>query len=284
MEPAESKLIMITGCNKGVGFGILENLAKSKPGYKFLMAVRSVPKGMEALAELKKDLHNFGDIAMVKELDISKSHSIDSFVNWVQASGTKIDCLINNAGVASWSLKFDPKVINEILRTNVYGTIELTEKMLPLMPDNSKIVNISTELGLFASLHDEEMQKRLQNQTLTKEDIYTIAQEYHDKFEAHTPAITQYPFPKSADPVHSFSKMLINAYTRVLASRPDVQKKGIQVYACSPGWVKTDIGGPMAELTVQEGAICPTNVVNLPWKLDESIQGKFFSNSTVIPF
>ena len=284
MEKAEeSKFIMITGCNKGVGFGILENLAKCNPNYRFLAAVRSIMRGEQALNELKSFVPNIFERVSLKELDISKSKSIDEFVSWIKDHGIRIDCLVNNAAIAFQTSKVEPKVTEETFQTNVYGTINLTEKLLPYISDNGKIVNITTEDAMFGTLKNPEFQKRLESKSLSKDDILNAAKDYHDNVAAKFHGFTEYPFPKESYPVYSFSKFLVSLYTRVLANYPDMKKRGIQVYACSPGWTKTDIGGPMAERSIQEGSTCPCNVINLPWKFNESLQGKLFVNSEPCP-
>ncbi len=278
----ESKLIMITGCNKGVGFGILENLAMNNPNYRFLAAVRSLQRGEQALNDLKKSVPNIHERVSLKELDISKSKSIDEFVNWIKDHGVKIDCLVNNAAIAFQTSKVEPKIVDETFQTNLFGTIGLTEKLLPFISDNGKIINITTDVATFGTLKSPEYQKRLQSESLNKEELFNIAKDYHDKVAAHHPILTDHPFPKESYPVYYFSKLLLSVYTRILCNYEDIKKRGIQVYSCSPGWTKTDIGGPMADKTIQEGSTCPCNVINLPWKFNESLQGKLFVNSEPI--
>jgi NAD(P)-dependent dehydrogenase (short-subunit alcohol dehydrogenase family) len=51
---------------------------------------------------------------------------------------------------------------------------------------------------------------------------------------------------------YSVSKAALNMLTRALAA--EFRSKGIVVAAISPGWVKTEMGGPNAPLTPQESA------------------------------
>ena len=67
-----------------------------------------------------------------------------------------------------------------------------------------------------------------------------------------------------------------NAYRRTLGKREDIIKKGIQVYSCAPGWVRTDMGGPEAPLSIEEAAVGPSMLVYLPWKINPEFQGKIF--------
>ncbi len=272
---------MVTGCNKGLGLGILERLAHNKPAYKFIMAVRSMGRGGSALEELKKSIPDIADRTRIYEIDISRSESIDTFIKWLQDSELKVDCLVNNAAIAIQTTKVEDKIVRETFQTNFYGTVELTEKMLPMLSENAKIVNITSDLAMFGTLHDPELQKRMEDPALTKEGLFQIAKEYHEMVKTKKPGLTEHPFPTSMFPVYCFSKLLISVYTRLLAKDSQVKNKGIQVYSCAPGQVKTNIGGPAAELSVQQGVICPSNVIMMPWKVSESTQGKFFSSSEV---
>jgi NAD(P)-dependent dehydrogenase (short-subunit alcohol dehydrogenase family) len=57
---------------------------------------------------------------------------------------------------------------------------------------------------------------------------------------------------ESTYPAYSISKTAVNAVTRQFAAA--LRDKGITVNSVCPGWVKTDMGGPNAPRTVQQGA------------------------------
>jgi len=72
-------------------------------------------------------------------------------------------------------------------------------------------------------------------------------------------------------PAYSMSKAALNAFTRLLAH--EYQGDGVLVNAVDPGWVRTDMGGPSAPRSPQEGA---DGIVWLATLRDDGPTGGFF--------
>jgi NAD(P)-dependent dehydrogenase (short-subunit alcohol dehydrogenase family) len=80
-------------------------------------------------------------------------------------------------------------------------------------------------------------------------------------------------------PAYSVSKAALNAITRVLAA--ELREEGILVNAVSPGWVATDMGGPGAPRSLEQGAESVLWAVRIP---DEGPTGGFFSDGEPVPW
>ena len=80
-------------------------------------------------------------------------------------------------------------------------------------------------------------------------------------------------------PAYNVSKAALNAITRVLAA--DLRGTGILVNAVCPGWVRTDMGGPGAPRSPEQGAASVLWAVDLP---DDGPTGGFFRDGRALPW
>ena len=153
------KLLLITGANKGLGYGIVSSLISNhkRLNYHIILACRDHERGQKAINTLLTSNPNFppGQINLA-QLDISKTSSIENFQNWFHKSYTnqKIDILFNNAGI---SLEFDPNFpefnksySEQTFQTNFVGTVDFTKTMLPFINNLGKILFMGSSTGIIA--------------------------------------------------------------------------------------------------------------------------------------
>ncbi len=78
---------------------------------------------------------------------------------------------------------------------------------------------------------------------------------------------------------YRISKAALNAATRKLAQA--LQPRGISVIAASPGWVRTDMGGEDAALSLEQGA---QNIVRVITDVPAATTNQFLGDSGEIPW
>jgi NAD(P)-dependent dehydrogenase (short-subunit alcohol dehydrogenase family) len=162
----------------------------------------------------------------VQPLDVTDHASIDALAATITAP---IDILLNNAAAqGSHPQKFghtDYVAWDSAFRTNVTGVMKMCEAFAPHVERGTKklIVNVSSRTSSIANK--------------TKADPCNTKGELH-----------QYRSTKSA----------LNMVSRCMAW--ELQPRGIAVVMLGPGWVRTDLGGPKARLSVEESisACVPT--------------------------
>jgi NAD(P)-dependent dehydrogenase (short-subunit alcohol dehydrogenase family) len=138
-----SQIILITGCSSGIGFDAV--FALLKRGHRVIASCRK-PEDREKLLAL-------GAEAIL--LDVTDSHSIQSaFSQLLSMTGGRLDVLINNAGYGQAGALED--ISRDVLRrqfeTNVFGLLELSNLVIPIMrkQGHGRIINISSILGIIS--------------------------------------------------------------------------------------------------------------------------------------
>lgn len=132
------KNIIITGCSRGIGLATISLLAKNKD-YNII--------GTSTSGKHTLKTSNF----QIFKLDLSQETSINDFVK--QLEGVKIDSLINNAGVLleDWNVSaINLEQLKQTFDVNLFGTIRLTENLLPNFKRHAHIINVTSEWGAFS--------------------------------------------------------------------------------------------------------------------------------------
>ena len=141
------KVILITGCSSGIGLHCARELHK-RAGWRVFASAR---RG-EDVARLREE----GLTAL--QLDLNSSESIQSAVReFLQQSGGRVDALFNNGAYGQLGAAEDlPRdVLRAQFETNVFGTQELTNLLLPVMrrQGSGRIIQNSSVLGFVSLRH-----------------------------------------------------------------------------------------------------------------------------------
>jgi 3-hydroxy acid dehydrogenase/malonic semialdehyde reductase len=138
------KWVLITGASSG--FGAAAACSFAAEGAKLLIGARRLDR-LEAVAT---QAGKAGAQAVFSHpLDVSKTTSVNAFVDWARTKTSQLDVLINNAGGA---LGLDTVAEGKdedwetMMQTNVLGVLRMTRAALPLMLNNpgGSIINIGS--------------------------------------------------------------------------------------------------------------------------------------------
>ena len=138
----ENKVAIVTGGGKGIGAEICLRLAKE--GAKIVIAEMDIESGNNTQ---KKIIENGGD-AIVVNTDIADEVSVNNMTEEVVKKFSKIDILINNAGIRHINniLDHTKKQWDEMLSVNLTGPYLCCKAVIPHMIKNGKgkIVNFGS--------------------------------------------------------------------------------------------------------------------------------------------
>lgn len=199
-------------------------------------------RNLKSLDETKAKVHDKGYTAGFYELDVKDKKSIQNLKTEIEKKYNHLDTLINNAGI----LNDRNDSILDVDQTLVEDTMN-TNLYSPLfMIQNFKDLLKKSTNGIIVNI--SSVLGQLENMT-------------------------------TGMPSYRISKCALNAITKVASE--ELKAFNIKVNSIHPGWVRTDMGGSEASLSIDE------SVPGLVWAatLDQNgPTGKFFFNQKEIPW
>ena len=201
----KQKLAVITGADGGMGMEITRAVATA--GYKVIMACRD-----PEIAEEKRQLimRETGNIALeIVPVNLASLSSTASFANELLQRGEAITLLMNNAGTMETKRRITEDGLERTVSVNYVAPYLLTRKLLPLMGEGSRIVNMVSCTYAIGKLDFPDFFLRGK-----KGAFWRI-------------------------PIYSNTKLALTLFTIALSKK--VKEKGIIVNAADPGIVSTKI-------------------------------------------
>ncbi len=225
-----NRVALVTGANRGIGKEIARQLAER--------GVQVIAVGRDPIA-IKRTAEELGKGVIPLVGDIRKLDQCAKLANLVGKRFDKLDILVNNAGIIGnmSATDFDLVQLHDIVDTNLFGTIQITRALWPLLGHSSdaRIINISSGMGSLEDMH------------------------------------------RGNYAAYRLSKWSLNGWSMLLSGDAPSH---IAVHTMCPGWVKTDMGGPGADRSVEKGA---ETAIYL--SLEPGLPtGKFWRDKVLIPW
>ena len=139
----KEKIALVTGANKGIGFGIAKHLGIS--GWNVIIGARDGQRASEAIDKLESAGANVLGWVNIELTDLD---GIERAAKEVEKRFPGLSLLVNNAGIPGDmsvdGLHTEIDVIRETLDVNFIGTFALTKALAPTLEKNGgRIVNIT---------------------------------------------------------------------------------------------------------------------------------------------
>ncbi|WP_174279941.1 SDR family NAD(P)-dependent oxidoreductase, partial [Sphingomonas bacterium] len=190
-----------------------------------------------------------GDVRAIR-IDLTDPATIAAAAAAIEQGDDRLDVLVNNAGIndprdgAPGAV--EPEAVRRIFETNFFGTLAVTQAMLPLLrkSPSARIINQSSDLGSLTRQGDPDW---------------------------------KYAFIKSLG--YSASKAALNMLTVQLAA--ELREAGIAVNSTNPGATATDLNGHRGHQTVEQGA---TPAVQLALADEAAFSGAFVGVGKIDPW
>lgn len=152
MDATSTKVAVITGANRGLGRSMALHLAEQG------VDVVGTFRGNDAeAADVARAIEARGRRAAMLQLDVGRSDQFPAFAAALASTlherfgRATFDFLVNNAGIGVLASIADTTEaqFDELMHVHLKGPFFLTQRLLPLVADGGRIVNVSTGLARF---------------------------------------------------------------------------------------------------------------------------------------
>lgn len=130
-----SKTILITGATDGIGLVTAKALATE--GHTLLLHRRSAAK-LEAAAK------EVGGACETYSADLTRMADVIAMVDDIRKNHTRLDAVINNAGVLKLNDPMTADGYDARFMVNTFAPYALTHALLPIIPKDGRVVNLSS--------------------------------------------------------------------------------------------------------------------------------------------
>ncbi|KAF2016831.1 NAD(P)-binding protein [Aaosphaeria arxii CBS 175.79] len=206
------QVIIVTGANVGLGLETVKQLSTHNAA-RIYVACRSKDKAVAAIESIDREVPNASPLEFLN-LDLASFDSIKAAAAEFSAKESRLDILINNAGIMMVKEGLTKEGYEIQFGTNVIGTALFTQLLLPKLRDTVRINPQTRAVILCSAAHSQ-----------APSDAYQFDKLKTTMKDKHTTA--RYTTSKLAD-IH---------YAKALAAR----EKAVRIIPVHPGMVATNL-------------------------------------------
>lgn len=200
----ERKVAIITGADGGMGREITRAVAAA--GYYVIMVCRDAVPAIPVKQKIENDIP-YAELEIM-EADFASLTSVSALADKLLVRGLPVTLLMNNAGTMCTGYKQTEDELETTVSVNYVSPYLLTRKLLPLLVEGARVVNMVSCTYAIGRIEQEFFSKG------RKGCFHRI-------------------------PIYSNTKLALTLFTLELAER--LKDKGITVNAADPGIVSTNI-------------------------------------------
>src|SRR6202008_3303070 len=136
------KVVLVTGSSRGIGAEMIK--AFGKRGAKCVINYFSDPQGQNR-ADADAVAKELNDPLLI-DCDVTKPDQVEAMMNQIQERHGGLDVLVNNSGIIRDRTikKMTLEEFESIIRVNLTGTFNVTQKAMPVLRNGGRVINMSS--------------------------------------------------------------------------------------------------------------------------------------------
>jgi len=144
------KVVLVTGSSRGIGSEMIKAFGRRGAKCVVNYVVDPEAKNKADAENVAKELKD----PLVIECDVTKPEQVEAMMKQIQDRHAGLDVLVNNSGIIRDRTikKMSPEEFESVVRVNLTGTFNVTQKALAILRNGGRIVNLSSvsgQMGLF---------------------------------------------------------------------------------------------------------------------------------------
>src|ERR1700693_5163566 len=144
------KVVLVTGSSRGIGAAMIKAFGERGGQCVVNYVVDSAGQNKTDAESVAKALKN----PLVIECDVTRPEQVESMMKQIQDRHGGLDILVNNSGIIRDRTikKMSMEEFESIVRVNLSGTFNVTQKAMPILRNGGRVINMSSvsgQMGLF---------------------------------------------------------------------------------------------------------------------------------------